>query len=356
MKQFARMLSIGLTVLGLASCEKEKVPTDEPTNKMNVEALVLNEGSWGANNASITALDLKGEFFDDDWFEKGNNNRQLGDVAQDMLRYGSKLYVTVTFSNSLEVINPKTGASKRIDMGNRSPRSIAADGGKLYITCYNPCSVVRVDTATQQIEATCTLGEFQPEGIAIAKGKAFVASSFVNGNPIRYDNHVYVVDLASFANPTSIEVGCNPGMVKLVDENTVLVGYAGNYADQYGGSALINATTLDVTQTHTEMAGAAVYNGLVYGYASTWVQDAEGNWNQAVGYFKLNPSTMECTSLDFLSNIESPYGIDINPANGDIFLTSTLTSGGSYVYHFSKSGTQLHKLKAGILAKKVIVL
>lgn len=349
MKQIMRMLCLGLLTLGFAAC------SDKDEDSINVNALVLNEGGWGGNNASITGLDTRNGKVDADWFDRANDGRPLGDVAQDMLKYGSKVYTTVTFSNSLEVIDPKTGTSQRVDMGDRNPRHIAAEGGKVYITCYNPCSVVRVDTATLEIEATCQLGEFHPEGIAIAQGKAFVASS-VTADYSTYDDKVYVVDLASFSNPQAITVGTNPGMVKKVSDSKILVAYAGNYSDIYAGSALVDVASLEVTQTYQEMAGAAVYNGMVYAYASTYVEVTPGDWQQRVGYFKYNPANGESTPLDFLSGIASPYGIDIDVATGDIYITESINGANGDVHCYSQSGTLRFKSEAGIFPKKVVVM
>lgn len=350
MKHITRILCIGLIALGFTACNN-----DDEKDIVNVNALVLNEGSWGANNASITGIDTRNGKVNADWFDKANDSRPLGDVAQDMLKYGSKVYATVTFSNSLEVIDPKTGASQRVDMGDRNPRHIAAEGGKLYITCYNPCSVVRVDTASLAIEATCQLGEFHPEGIAIAQGKAFVASS-VTADYTAYDDKVYVIDLASFSNPQAITVGTNPGMVKKVSDSKILVAYAGNYSDQYAGSAIIDIASLDVTQTYKELAGAAVYNGTIYAYASTWVEDPETHeWSQTVGYFKMAPATLSTTPLDFLSGIASPYGIDIDATSGDIYVCESISGANGDVHCYSQSGALRFKAEAGIFPKKVVV-
>lgn len=74
--------------------------------------LVLNEGAWGANNAGVSKVNVANatavvNFFAD------NNGRGLGDVAQDMLVVNGKAYITVTFSNSLEIMDVATGQSTR---------------------------------------------------------------------------------------------------------------------------------------------------------------------------------------------------------------------------------------------------
>ncbi len=75
--------------------------------------LVLNEGGWGANNAGISRVDVTNATATVNYFAD-NNGRGLGDVAQDILLAGGKAYITVTFSNSLEIMNTATGKSTRI--------------------------------------------------------------------------------------------------------------------------------------------------------------------------------------------------------------------------------------------------
>lgn len=357
MKQITRILALALLATSLVACEEKDNENVDAHSGATVEALVLNEGGWGANNASITAINVAtSSVVESDWFS-AKNNRGLGDVAQDMMQYGSKVYATVTFSNSIEVIDVKTGLSQRIDMGNAKPRSLAADGGKIYVTCYNPRSVMRIDTLSLTVEATCPLGNYQPEGIAIAGGKAFVASSYIeDGGNFLYDNHVYVVDLATFVNPTAIEVGSNPGIVKKIDDNKVMVCYAGDYGALPAGSAIIDVNSLEVTQTNTELANFDVYNGKAYGYASTWVQVGE-NWEQSIGFFCLDPTTLVSTPILQGSVSGNPYGIAVNSYDGDIYvLTDGNYSSNGDIICFTNSGSHRFTLEAGILPKKVLFL
>ena len=154
MKHISKILFATMAVFIFAACEKENDSPSGNTDTIpptpDAYALVLNEGNMSANNASVSRLNLTTGVIDNQWFETANG-RGLGDQAQDMIAYGTKVYITVTESNSLEVLNPATGVSTRVDMGDRKPRSMAAAGGKLYITCYNPYSVIRVDTASPPV-------------------------------------------------------------------------------------------------------------------------------------------------------------------------------------------------------------
>ncbi len=75
--------------------------------------LVLNEGNWGNNEAELSKVDVSTATATNNYFSSVNG-RGLGDIGQDMIQYGSKIYVTVTFSNSIEVVDPCTGRATRI--------------------------------------------------------------------------------------------------------------------------------------------------------------------------------------------------------------------------------------------------
>ena len=76
------------------------------------QLIVLNEGSWSANNASVSKVDVDAGTAANNYFENANN-RGLGDVAQDIVVDGGNAYITVSFSNSIEIMDINTGKSTR---------------------------------------------------------------------------------------------------------------------------------------------------------------------------------------------------------------------------------------------------
>ena len=338
MKKIFSTLFLASLVLCMTGCKDE---TEEQTPEVSATtAYVLCEGNWGANNASIALINTSNGSATADWFAS-KNGRGLGDVAQDIISYGSKLYATVTFSNSLEVINPTTGVSTRIDMGTRNPRSIAAANGKLYVSCYEPHSVVRIDTATLQVEATCELGNFNPEGLAVANGNLYVASSFISdasGN-YSYDNKVYMIDLSTFANPTAIEVGYNPQKVRALSDGRVVVNYWGDYSENFAGSAIINGTSVSLTGqalTDFDVSGNAIY-----GYATEY----DANWNAVVKFVKYE-NGIATPILEDASLSSNPYAICVNSSTNDLYVCTD----GNYS---SDGDVYCWNAEVGMLPKKI---
>ena len=368
MKNMFKLLLAALLVFA-AACEKPQ-PDPEPDDTIVLEpvdttatenylhALVLNEGPQG-NMASLSYLDLAAGTIENHWFSI-HNGRELGDVAQDLIVYGTKAYVTVWGSGCLEAIDTATGIATHVDLGNRGPRYMAADGGKLYVTCYNPAGIIRIDTATLQVEATCLLGAYNPEGIAIAAGKLFAVSSWIGEaqSEITYDDKVYVVDMATFANPTPIVVGKNPQNIMAVDDNHLVVNCWGEWNMDNGstegdGSAIIDANTLAVTQTGQLLTKMTVADGKIFGYASTY----DASWNMTTTFLRIDLPSMAVSTILPGCGINNPYAIAVHPVSGNIYIGTD----GNYatngdLYCFTPDGTRLWKREVGMLPSKVVFL
>jgi YVTN family beta-propeller protein len=85
-------------------------PSKTVFSKDNKSLIVLNEGKYEANNAGLNFFDLTTKTSTDNYFLL-KNNRGLGDTGQDMIRYGSKIYIAVYKSSIIEVIDAVTGIS-----------------------------------------------------------------------------------------------------------------------------------------------------------------------------------------------------------------------------------------------------
>ena len=232
-----------------------------------------------------------------------------------------------------------------------TPRRIAACDGKLYVTCYNPASVICIDTASCKVEKVCVLGNFRPEGVAVSGGRLFVASSWnstENGSYI-YDDKIHVVNLSTFEVATTITVGLNPQQVHVIDENHMIVNYNGNYGDLAGGSAIINTTTLEVTQTGQPLTYISVADGMVYGYASVYNADMTTTTN----YVKMDPNTLSVTPILNNCNIDNPYSINVFGDNIYITTDGHYTANGD-VHCLRPDGTQVWQGEVGMLPSKVV--
>ncbi|MBR1799129.1 MAG: YncE family protein [Bacteroidales bacterium] len=356
MKKVLRMVALlSLAACAVACSEDEKTPEKTPQGgdeQQNIYAVVLNQGMQGANNATISVLTDNNGTIVNDWFSS-KNSRGMGDVAQDAVEYGSKVYVTVSESNTIEVIDRVKGTSTQISMGDRYPRYIAAHGSKIYVSCYTPHSVVRIDTTTLAIEGACNLGDFNPEGLAVANDKLFVASSNISDENYNYtyDDKVFEISLTSFSVTDTLTVGSNPQNVLALDANRVVVNYWGNYSDMPAGTAVINATDNSVTQLTKALNNMTVIDGDVYGYEIAYAAD----WSTVANYAKIDGTTLSASEILSTANINNPYCIAVDPATHDIYVaTNGDYSANGDIYCFTNAGAERWHVEAGMLPSKIL--
>ena len=348
--KFMRAGFILISCMILVSC-KPKVVTP-PDAKFNI--WVLNEGVWGMNNGSITAYNTATYERDADIYSSANKGQKLGDLPNDILLYGAKIYVAVSTSNQVNVMDSKTGVSiKQIavvtDGTASQPRQIVSHNGKVYVCCYDG-SVVKIDTASLAIETVAKAGR-NPDGICVANNKLYVSNSggldWETGN---YDNTVSVFELSTLNKIKDIEVRINPEQMKTDKNGNIYLLSKGNYMDI--SSCLQRISTTDKVEILFEnLTGFDIYNNYLYFFRYDFMS---GNTSYQV-FDLLQNSIINANFISGDKLPQTPNGISINPNTGDIYILDALdyTSTGD-VYCFDRNGKKKFQFEAGIIPKKAI--
>lgn len=322
---------------------------------VTVGAYILNTGNWKENNASIQYLDKETGLLSEDLYAAANGGKSLGDLGQDLCLYGSKLYVTVSNSNKVVVMDKDCKVLKKIDTTNEaglpiSPRYMTAAGGNVYFTAYDG-TVSRLDTASLDITGKVAVGDY-PEAITNTKGKLFV-----NISGYGKENKVAVVDIATFTKERDIEVLLNPyTQCKVGADGFVYVVSNGNYAGKpnmdpadyiYGTMQRIDPATYEVTPVCNATYFANSGDKMYILYSEYYLQER----NRAYVY---DLKTGESSDFLDISTLSSPNSIDIDPVNGDVYVTNAPYNATSDVYVYTKDGEQKAKFSAGYSTSKVL--
>lgn len=337
------------------SCSDSDNPGNETSQKTSA-LLILNEGSMGLNNATLAQYDLHEKSVTKDYF-RSVNKRGLGDVANDMVQYGSKIYISVNKSGIIEVMNATTGVSIRqirMETGSgtsKEPRRIAAYGGKIYVTSFDD-TVTRIDTVSLSIDGTVTVG-MDPEGIVIQNNKIYVANSgglnWANG----YDNTLSVIDLISFKEEHRIEVGTNPGTLQVDSQGDLYLSVTGNYSDEPGAFKVIYAGS-DIVKT---IAGIEAPQRFVISNNKAYIiAGSYGEPNKLVVYDCLKE---EIVSNNFISDgteIPIMYNITVDASDGDVFIGATDYINPGDLYCFDKNGVQKYRIAAVGINPSVVLM
>jgi YVTN family beta-propeller protein len=325
MRSFVQSTILLLAIFVFTACDDMKdVPS--PIQLPNApgetgQMYVLSEGLFNLNNSTLSLIDFNNKIINNNYF-LFQNDRGLGDTANDMQRYGSKLWIVVNVSSQVEVLDLKTGVSiRRIPFFNtnkiaRQPRYIAFSGNKAYVCSFDG-TVARIDTSTLAVEATITVGR-NPDGITTANGKLYVANSGGLDAP-NFDNTVSVIDLNSFSETTKIVVGLNPYKLQTDTEGDVYAISRGDNGNIKAKFVRINGQTNEVAQTFDNLPAInfTIHNDTAYLYNYDYIKNTY--------WIKTFDCKTEKVIVDnFISDnttIQSPFGIFVHPTNGNVYLT-----------------------------------
>lgn len=350
-----------LALTGLASCRKNDTPaTITVENKPSSRLYVLNEGNQNENRASLDYLDLDADTYYQNFYYSVNN-KNLGDLGNDIQIYGGKIYIVVNLSNKVEILDANTAQSLG-QVTIKNCRSVTFANGKAYVSAYNryiptngfsdtdPAKgiVAEIDTSTLTITRTVVVGR-QPEGLIALNNKLYVANSG-GYNPDDYEKTVSVIDLSTFTLLKDIPVAINLSAVKADAENNLYISSPGDYNTTPARLFVLNTLSEKVTDTF-DISGNRfdIANDTAYVLDSRY----DANWALTNSYIKIDCKTKKIISENLItdgtgSNIQTPYGIIVDVYNGDFYISDALDyqSAGT-IYRYGRDGVLKKKYTAG---------
>ena len=363
-----KILYIAMMGVLIAGCRQDVVvfpPEEEQHGEKQISEVLgfylLNEGNMGSNKATLDYYDYATAVYSRNIYASANPDvpKELGDVGNDLQIYGGRLYAVINCSNKVEVMDAKTARRiGQVDIPNC--RYITFDGQYAYVSSYaGPVSldashaqtgyVARFDTATLQIDGQCLVG-YQPDELAVADGKLYVANSGGYMAP-DYDSTVSVIDLASFTETKRIEVAKNLWRVRADQHGQLWVSSRGDYYGTPAKLYCIDTKTdavvdsLDVAVSALDIAGDSLY-----ACATAWDYI---NYDEVVSYAIVDVRTHEVVTTNFITDgsetqIQKPYGIKVHPLTREVYVTDAknyVTPGMLHCY--GQDGVQKWSVRTG---------
>lgn len=337
---------------------------------------VLNEGNMGSNKASIDYVDfVSGQYIRNIYTERNPQViKELGDVGNDIQVYGSKLYAVINCSHKIEVMDAHS--CKRIgqiDIPNC--RFIRFANGKGYVSTYvGPVSIEQneqlgaiyeIDTATLAVTRKVTVG-YQPDELVISGKWLYVANSGGYRLP-DYDCTVSRIDLELFKQVQKTPVVTNPSRLRMDQHGQIWVASRGKDAEIPSCIVVIHSASKDCeTKEHGKTTNdedfvvcdtldipcseMVIIGDSLFFYGTRWNAEYGGN---ETNYGIIDVRTHKIVAENFITDgseteIKVPYGLIVNPYNGDIYVTDAKNYVSSGMVHcYDKTGHKKWSVRTG---------
>ncbi len=339
------------TVLCLSAC-KDNNTTPDPKPATS-GFFIVNEGTFGSSNASISYFDTDQNMITNDVFKNNNNDAPIGDQAQSMTIAGNNGYILVQNSNKIEVININTFRSvKTIQTDNLNPRYfMAVSEQKAYISDWSVEGVRVLDLQTNQLVGNVTTG-LDPEQMAFSNGKLYVANSGFSVFPGLPDSTLSIIDVSNDQVTATVTLTYLPSYIQIDSDGKVWVLCKG-----------LNVFNADFSLDEAASTPGALFkldaNGnelLRLDFPSQTIQPNRLaiNSNKDVLYYLYGGGLYRMFITDKVLPTEAFieknfYGLAVNPATGNIIGTQApnFTSAGS-IYRYNAQGEEIDRHTVGI--------
>ncbi|HET7000563.1 MAG TPA: DUF5074 domain-containing protein [Puia sp.] len=335
MKKNKLLFAVCIILTFLYSCSKDNTPAPPPAPpKVTTGVFVLNQGTFGMNNTTLTYYDFAAGTQTTDFF-KNVNGFGLGDTGSDFIIYGSKMFIVMNVSGYVAVANGIT--AKFIDTisfknagVNRGPENIVAADGHVFVSSTDG-TVAVIDTSSLAVIKYIKVGS-NPAQMAVA-GDILYVSNTGGYNAPKYDSTVSVSPLNSLTETGRIVVGINPGSIATDNAGNIYIACTGDYVAVKPRLVKVNINSSTIQSVDSAFGNIRYYNSNLF---------TTGGYLGAANVGIFNTTNLGSVRSSFITDgtvIENPYGLDIDPATGDVYVgdAKDYNSSGE-VFCFDKTG------------------
>lgn len=345
----------------LNACKKDDkttttvIPPPVTTTDNRGAEYILSEGGFGANNSKLCYRVDSSQTIAADYFLQQNPTLTggLGDLANDMIIYGGKMYITMNGSGNVTILRQSDGVLLNTIPVAAGPRFALGYNGKVYVTAYDG-TVKVIDTTSLSITNSIAVGP-NPEGL-VAVGEYLYVANSGGFNPVP-DSTVSVVDLNTELEIQKITACVNPQKIEANSLGEL-------YVTSYGDFSTIPATIAVVSSATKSLIGTLstadysydrirIFNDTAYMYNSY------GGVGTCKVYNTITHSTIRNEFITDGTSVTAAYGINIDPKNGDVYIADAknFVNAGE-VFCFNRSGVKKFSFSVapGVNPNKIVFL
>ncbi|MBV6485032.1 MAG: hypothetical protein KFKLKKLM_01579 [Flavobacteriales bacterium] len=333
-----------ILLLIIFSCKKEEIGpqclncNETPiSNTSSTDVLIINEGTFGWTNASISLYNKENNNVNQNVFKNANNGTNLGDVAQSFLQINDKGYIVVNNSNKIEVVNISDFTSLATITGFNSPRyMLKINDSKAYVTDLYSNSIQIVNLNSNTISGNISVQGWT-EQLVLHNDTAYVCDMT--------NNNILIINTTTDVLVDSIKVGISPNSLVIDKNNQLWVMCSGGFNEENARLIQINPINRAIVQTFT----FSDINNSPSSLSINRNKDQLYFINNSV--YQMNISSNSLPSIPIITNSGNIfYGLGIDPRNNDIYVSDAIDYvQNGMVFRYSASGSLIYQFSAGII-------
>jgi hypothetical protein len=335
-------LMLWALALVIISCNSDD-EMEAPDSSFNHDVIVGNEGGFGNDNASLTAIDQGAMEAQQNVFTQ-KTGQPLGDVLHSLNSYNDEIYAVVNNSGKIEVLGKESLDLRRTIIDLESPRYIEfISESKAYVSDFVANGIHIIEPGSGNYSGFVDAGTWI-EQMETINGEVWTTAP--------YRDKVYIIDPNS--NSVSDSVAVAPGTNGLetdADGNAWVIAQ-GTYNPSVTEASLnkIDGDTKELVQSFQFPDGAG------YGTALELSPDGTSVYFLLEGaVYKMALDANQLPSDPIISPAFAPYGLSVNSSSGHIALTDAVDYVQSgRVYFYDADGSAINDFPAGIAPKAVL--
>lgn len=345
------LMAIVLTASAfLQSCNNDD---PEPVVAGKDGFFILNEGTFNANNASLSYYDREANEVTNYVF-KTKNGVDLGDQGQSMMIFENKGYIVVQNDSKIEIINPDDFSSLGTIEGLPGPRYfVGISSTKAYVSDWGADGMTGtiqvIDLTTSEVIKTIPTGHGTNKMLKV-NNLVYV----VNAGGYGKDNTVKVIDSNTDAVTSTITVGDNPNSIVRDADGNIWVTSGGHTvynADWSVDEANSTKATLSKIAAGNTEASSLETSAITYPSMGNLSISPDGKtifytYNGSV--YKMSTSATSLPTSPFKD--KSYYSLTVDPFNGNVLggEAPNFTSAGNLDILNSETGDIIETFEVGI--------
>lgn len=326
----------------------------KPRGKYELGVLIANEGGFGKGTASVTYYNPTTEEAEQNIFIKPPL-LFAGDLLQSISFSGDRAYLVLNGSNKIEIVNAGNFELISTLSGEDifSPRYLEVINNKAYISVWGPYDanfslvdsyVLVVDLATNTVLKKIDTDEGS-ENMVVHNNRLFVANYNYGSS-----NTVAVINPSDNSLIDQVEVGAGPAGMVIDKNNKLWVLCRGSFSGAPAQLVRINPTSLAIEEEIVLTSSPGKDLALTPDKGTLVYRSGKSVYTISIEAIE-EPDQALFTASD----IVSPYALNVDPSNGDIWFGDAIgfaSDGNAFVY--SSTGVYKKTVAVGIAPTQFI--